>query len=102
MQAIRTRIVGPRASHGAKVNARCAMGTLSVPYDYGADAKDNHRAAAVELVRKLEKLGPGGWAGQWVGGYADNDMYWVCMSYKDVTMDSFMVGRDPKIENSAE
>lgn len=96
MQAIRTRFIGPRGSHGAKVNARCAMGTITVSYDHALDPKDNHRAAAIELVRKLEKLGPGGWAGQWVGGWAGEDMYWVCTTYKDVTMDSFVVARDTK------
>lgn len=96
MQAIRTRFIGPRGSHGAKVKATCAMGSITVSYDHGCEMKDNHKAAAIELVRKLEKLGPGGWAGQWVGGWADDDMYWVCISYKDVTVDSFVVARDSK------
>lgn len=97
MQAIRTRITGPRGSHGAKVNARCAMAALTVAYDHSLDPKDNHRAAAETLVRKLEANAKGGWAGQWVGGWSDDDMYWVCMTYADVTVDSFVVPRDSKI-----
>ena len=97
MQAIRTRFVGPRGSHGAKVNARCAAGSLSVAYSHELDLKDNHMVAARELVKRLEQQSRGGWAGQWVGGDADGDMYWVCMVYKDITQDTFTVPRDTKI-----
>ncbi len=60
MQAIRTVYLGPTNNRGSRIKATCAAGSVTVPYDYGAECK--HTVAAQALLDKM------GWKGDMVGG----------------------------------
>jgi hypothetical protein len=57
LQAIETRHLGPTNSHGAKVKATAAAGSLTLTWDHSLDREANHRAAAEALALKY------GWKG---------------------------------------
>lgn len=72
MQAIRTAFLGPNQRRGARISARCEAGHLSVPYDHGLSTADNHMAACVALMTKMN------WRhSPMVGGDFKGDTYWV-------------------------
>jgi hypothetical protein len=53
MQAIQTKYLGPTDSRGSRIKATCAAGSVTVPWDYGADTDANHRYACSMLRSKL-------------------------------------------------
>lgn len=61
-QAIVTRFLGPTDYRGARVKASADAGSVTLSWDDSLDVADNHRAAALALVAKLE------WSGEWIGG----------------------------------
>lgn len=58
MQAIQTKDLGPRSTHGAKIRVKCAAKSISVPYDHELAHEANHRAAAQVLAVQLDWTGP--------------------------------------------
>lgn len=66
MQAIVTKYLGPTDHRGSRVVAKCQAGKLTLGWDDALDSDDNHRAAAMALVKRL------GWDapcyGTWVRG----------------------------------
>jgi hypothetical protein len=53
MQAIITKFLGPTDSRGSRVKAKCQAGSLTMSWDHALDVNENHRAAAIALIRKL-------------------------------------------------
>lgn len=62
MQAIETKYHGPGNVRGARVSARCEAGQWFFPWDHALNVEDNHRAAALAAILKLN------WHGHWVTG----------------------------------
>ena len=61
MQAIVTRYVGPTNHRGARVIARCDAKRRTFDWNYRLGIEENHRAAALALVREL------GWTAEHYG-----------------------------------
>lgn len=61
-QAIVTRTRGVTNSRPMRVQAKCSARSISVPWDHALNPEDNHKAAAMELARKMC------WDGEWHGG----------------------------------
>lgn len=63
-QAIETRYHGPTNTRGGRIKATHEGGRASVTvhYDHGLDAAENHAVAARALMRKL------GWKGKMIAG----------------------------------
>lgn len=59
-QAIRTVYLGPTNSRGSRIKAPAAAGSITVPYDHGAECP--HAVAAQALLNKLD------WKGDMAGG----------------------------------
>jgi hypothetical protein len=62
MQAITTKFLGPTNSRGARVKVTAERGSITVSWDHALGAPENHRAAALEALKRWE------WSGRWVGG----------------------------------
>lgn len=71
MQAIITRYHGPTNSRGSRIVAHCQAGRVTHHWNYELNPQGNHRAAALELARRL------GWDGIWVCGDTNNGTVWV-------------------------
>ena len=70
-QAIETRYLGPTNTKGGRIKATAWAGSVTVPYDHALNSEDNHRAAAMALVAKLQ------WPGTFAqGGNAKGDGYY--------------------------
>lgn len=70
-QAIETRYLGPTNTKGGRIKATAWAGSVTVPYDHALSLEDNHRAAAMALVSKLQ------WQGTFAqGGNAKGDGYY--------------------------
>lgn len=70
-QAIETRYLGPTNTKGGRIKATAWAGSVTVPYDHALNSEDNHRAAAMALVAKLQ------WQGTFAqGGNAKGDGYY--------------------------
>ena len=70
-QAIETRYLGPTNTKGGRIKATAWAGSVTVPYDHGLSAENNHRAAAMALVAKLQ------WQGTFAqGGNAKGNGYY--------------------------
>jgi len=54
LQAITTKYLGPTDHRGSRIKARCAAGSVTVPWDYALNADANHVAAARALCEKLQ------------------------------------------------
>ncbi len=54
MQAIHTTYKAPTDTRGSKIIAKCDAKKIILSWDYDLGVEDNHRAAAEELVRRLE------------------------------------------------
>lgn len=63
VQAIVTQYHGPTTHRGSRITATSQAGKVTVPWDHALSSEDNHRAAAMALVAKLE------WPGDWEGGW---------------------------------
>ena len=69
-QAIVTKYIGPTNFRGARIKARAAAGTLTIPYDHALNIEQNHAKAAKAFALKLK------WPGFWVqGGMPDDSGY---------------------------
>jgi hypothetical protein len=53
LQAITTRYLGPTNTRGGRIQATCAAGSHTAPYDHALSAFANHAAAARALVALL-------------------------------------------------
>ncbi len=62
LKAITTTYHGPTDYSGSRITARCEARRITVPYDHGLSADDNH----IEAARGLRDLV--GWPGAMVGG----------------------------------
>jgi len=76
LAAITTRFHGPAGSKGARITARSKSGRVTLSYDHGRTADENHSGAAMELARRH------GWCGTWYGGAlpGGDDRVWVLAS----------------------
>jgi hypothetical protein len=72
-QAIVTKYFGPSNSRGSRIKAKAAAGSVTVPYDHGLNADENHDVAAIKLAEKYHWLDNGS---ELVGGgLADSSGY---------------------------
>lgn len=71
MQAIQTVYRGPTNTRGSCIAAKCAAGSLSMPYDHGLSLDGNHEKAAKALCKKLGWEGEGFSGGMLMGGLPD-------------------------------
>lgn len=70
-QAIETRYLGPTNTKSGRIKATAWAGSITVPYDHALNSEDNHRAAAMALVAKLQ------WQGTFAqGGNAKGNGYY--------------------------
>lgn len=74
MQAIRTRYHGPTNTKGSRISAECEAGRIYVPYDHSLDLADNHKAAALALMEKLDWVDT-----PYAGGVFEGDYYWAAI-----------------------
>lgn len=56
-QAIETKYLGPTNHRGGRIKASAQAGSVTVSYDHALDTYDNHRMAAIALMKKV------GWKG---------------------------------------
>ena len=61
MNAAATKYIGPTNTHGARIKARCAAGSITVGFDYALNEDERHLGAANALVKKL------GWTADFYG-----------------------------------
>jgi hypothetical protein len=54
MQAIITKYRGPTDRLGSRITAECERGKLTIAWDHGLDAPENHRAACDALCAKFD------------------------------------------------
>lgn len=63
MQAIITKFIPATNTLGARIKATAYRGSVTVGYDHGESADENHKRAAMKLAAKL------GWPEEgWTGG----------------------------------
>ena len=82
MQSIETRFYGPGNARGARIKAQASGGMFVwSDWDYAIGSEENHKQAAIKLIRKL------GWAhdktrgdtyGDWYAGGTKNGYVFVC------------------------
>ena len=80
MQYIKTKYLGPTNFRGSRVKAVTSYGGTSVTmsWDHALDAFDNHKAAAMALIEKLE------WSGsRYCAGSADDHYVFVPVCDRD-------------------
>jgi hypothetical protein len=53
MQAILTKYFGPGNVRGSRISAEAAAGKVIVPYDHALNFEDNHKMAALALIKKV-------------------------------------------------
>lgn len=70
-QAIKTKYLGPTNYRGARVKASYAAGSIVINWDYELNVEQNHEKAVKSLIKEL------GWTGKWVGGFYNNEGYFV-------------------------
>ena len=66
-QAIVTKYHGPTNTRGSRITATASAGRVTVPYHYGMNSDDNHRAAAEALKAKMA------WKGDLAAGALPGD-----------------------------
>lgn len=91
MQAITTKLLPPTNFRGTRIVARCAVGSLTIPYPYEKEGSsiDVFAVAAMALVRKLGwvKNHPetddrqNGYVGAWVGGQTVDGCRVFCFAF---------------------
>lgn len=62
MQAITTRFIPPTNTRGARISVRAAAGRMVVSWKHNMGVDENHDAAALAFLAKMD------WTGGWVGG----------------------------------
>ena len=60
--AIVTKYHGPTNHRGARVSANCAGSRMFVPWDHALNIEENHVAAALAMIARMD------WQGRWVNG----------------------------------
>lgn len=53
MLAITTKFINPTNSKPSRIKAQAAYASLTIAWDHSLNTEQNHRAAAVALIRKL-------------------------------------------------
>ena len=77
MQAIETKYFGPSNVKGSRIRATAQAGSVTVGYDHALNGDENHKAAAVKLMKKFS------WKGGIVGGtLKSGNMVWVMTERK--------------------
>lgn len=77
MQAIRTTYKGPSSTQNSRFFAKCAAGSITVPYDHELDAQGNHEAACKALCVKLGWTDENGYTNTVSGGLDDGSFVHV-------------------------
>ena len=72
MQSITTKYLGPTNTKGSRIKAICEAGSITVDYDHALNSAENHDAACLELLKKLE------WNYNYIGGGYSNGYIYVC------------------------
>lgn len=80
-QAITTRYMGPTNFRGSRIKASAERGSITVSWEAGGNADENHRAACLALLAKFRAedkakyntSADNGWGpdGDWYGGSID-------------------------------
>lgn len=72
MQTITTKYHGCTNTRGSKISATASGGArIYTSYDHSLNLDDNHRAAALKLMEKLN------WEGEYIGGETKDGMVFV-------------------------
>lgn len=73
MQTIQTKTLGATAHRGERIRATHSgnVETITNPFNYGWDWRENHQNAARQLMHKL------GWGGEMKGGTTLAGMTWM-------------------------
>ena len=71
-QSIITKFIGPSNVKGSRVKARCDAKSITVDWDHALNPTENHAAAALQLIAKLN------WSGRWAQGSLPNAMGGDC------------------------
>jgi len=53
--AITTKYHGPSNVKGSRISARCAGGSVTLPWDHALSTEENHRNAAHRLCMKMHR-----------------------------------------------
>ena len=81
MIAIETRYVGPTNFRGSRIVARVMESLptrkITLSYDDALGSSENHRVAAIALIRKLGWTSANGY-GVWVEGASERGYIFVC------------------------
>jgi hypothetical protein len=81
MLAIETRFVGPTNTRGSRIVARVMeqlpTRKVTVEYEHGLNADENHRAAAIALIHRMGWTSGNGY-GAWVMGASERGYVFVC------------------------
>jgi hypothetical protein len=74
MQIIETKYLSASNHRGSRISAKASgcKQRVTLGYDHGLNAEDNHKRAALALMEKLD------WVGKYVGGHTENGMVFVC------------------------
>jgi len=73
MQTIETKYHGATNVRGSRISATASGASIRicVSYDHSLNSEDNHKAAALQLMDKLN------WHGQYIGGHTKSGMVFV-------------------------
>jgi hypothetical protein len=52
-QAITTKFIPVTNTKGSRVSAKCEAGRIILSWDHALNSEDNHKAAAMALIKKL-------------------------------------------------
>lgn len=78
MQTIITKYLGPTDRRGSRVKATASGGAaVTLSWDYALDSGENHKAAALALMSKLD------WTGAMQGGDLKSGMAFCFLSAQD-------------------
>ncbi len=81
MQAITTKFFGPTNSRGARYQAKCDAGTLTLGCEFALNSEQNHERVARALIAKLgwfHSDARGDHYGEWFGGGTKDGYVFVC------------------------
>ena len=80
MQAITTKFIAPTNTRGSRIKATAQAGSVTLNWDHALNPADNHKAAAMALVKKYKWF-----YGEWMSAeLPDGSSVWVCAhEYQD-------------------
>ena len=55
MQSIQTKYLPPTDSNGSRIKAKCARGSMTIPFPHELTGEETHRAAVHALVNRFLK-----------------------------------------------